>query len=528
MVRVRRVWQVVCTAVVAALVGAAVLAAVPAQAIGFPLVRVDGGLLLGRSDNGVDEFRGIPFAAPPVGPLRWRAPQPAAGWFGVRDAEKSGNKCAQTYGIDFTRITTEDCLYLDVHVPRGGAAGKPVMVWIHGGAYVIGSGSEYETSELARFGDVVVVTINYRVGPFGFLAHPALDGDGQFGLMDQQAALRWVQRNIAAFGGDPANVTIFGESAGGGSVCSQIASPQAAGLFARGIAESGCAVPAPTVAQAESLGEGFARGVGCPESTTDACLRGKSTDELLAGAGISLSDINLRWTPPVGGGLVPLAIQDAFETGQVNRVPLLQGTNREEASLFVAIKALAGTTVTAVNYLTRLSERFGGGFVERIAAQYPLGGFPSPPEAISGAVTDAVFACSAQYSNQALARHVPVYAYEFDDPTALPPDLPFYLPSGSSHAAELPYVFGRSVGTKLPPFFSPDQRWLSTAMMSYWTSFARAGVPTGPAPWAPVTPGHDVVQRLSPTFVGPAASFGADHRCGFWKQLYDDGMIPNI
>ena len=234
-----------------------------------PVVRTSGGAVRGMASGGVTEFLGIPYAAPPVGALRWRPPQPAARWFGVRDATQFGPHCPQLASPFGQASTSENCLFLNVFTPSWRRARRhhPVMVWIHGGALVTGESDDYLPTKLVQEG-VTVVTINYRLGALGFLAHPALaDARGQsgdYGLMDQQAALRWVQRNIANFGGDPRNVTVFGESAGGLSTLSQVASPQARGLFDKAIVESGSYnLTQASLSSAESAGEAFATKAGC-------------------------------------------------------------------------------------------------------------------------------------------------------------------------------------------------------------------------------------------------------------------------
>src|SRR5690349_12859070 len=252
-----------------------------------PVVGTTNGPVRGLASGAVDEFLGIPYAAPPVGALRWRPPQPAARWSGVRDATQFAPHCPQPPTPFGQASTSEDCLFLNVFTPsrEGNASHRPVMVWIHGGALVTGESNDYIPTKLVEDG-VTVVTINYRLGALGFLAHPALaDANGQsgdYGLMDQQAALRWVQRNIASFGGDPRNVTIFGESAGGLSVLSQVASPQARGLFERAIAESGSYnLTQASLSSAEAAGEAFAATAGCT-SQTAACPRSLPVSAILA------------------------------------------------------------------------------------------------------------------------------------------------------------------------------------------------------------------------------------------------------
>jgi len=324
-----------------------------------PVASTANGAVRGLASGAVDEFLGIPYAAPPVGALRWRPPQPAASWPGVRDATQFAPHCPQLAGPFGQASTSENCLFLNVFTPSHRQAGShfPVMVWIHGGALVSGESNDYDPAQLAAHG-VTVVTINYRLGALGFLAHPALaDANGQsgdYGLMDQQAALRWVQRNIASFGGNPRSVTLFGESAGGLSTLSQVASPQARGLFERAIAESGSYnLTQASLSSAEAAGEAFAANAGCA-SQTAACLRSLPVPAILA------SENAAGYTPNINSEVLPETLKTAFATGKFNRVPIINGTNRDEWRLFVALSELAGNPVTASNYQSMISSTLGG------------------------------------------------------------------------------------------------------------------------------------------------------------------------
>src|SRR5579875_794989 len=308
------------------------------QGTAGPVAGTADGAVRGLANGAVDEFLGIPYAAPPVGALRWRPPQPAASWSGVRDATTFAPHCPQPASPFGEASTSEDCLYLNVFTPSQRAAGPgyPVMVWIHGGAFVSGESNDYDPTQLVEDG-VTVVTFNYRLGALGFLAHPALaDANGQsgdYGLMDQQAALRWVQRNIASFGGDPRSVTIFGESAGGLSVLAQVASPQARGLFDRAIVESGSYnLSQASLASAEAAGEAFAAKAGCA-SQTAACLRSLPVSTILADQDAA------GYTPNINTEVLPETLETAFAAGDFNRVPIVNGTNHDEWRLFVDRKS---------------------------------------------------------------------------------------------------------------------------------------------------------------------------------------------
>src|ERR1700761_6478338 len=311
---------------IAAGAAAAALAATGVAAAGTstpgsrsPLVATADGLLRGTTAGSDHEFLGIPYAAPPVGNLRWRAPQPAARWEGVRGATSFAPHCPQTGAPFGVASTSDDCLYLNVYAPAGVCLrNRPVMVWIHGGALVTGESDDYNPAGLVRNG-AVVVTINYRLGALGFLADSSLAAraggpSGDYGLMDQQAALRWVQRNIRGFGGNPGNVTVFGESAGGLSTLSQLVSPGAGGLFQHAIVESGTyALTQASLAIAESAGATFAAKVGCT-SNTAACLRSVPVSTILANEDVG------GYQPNVDGDVLPQSIGTALSSGQFHHV----------------------------------------------------------------------------------------------------------------------------------------------------------------------------------------------------------------
>src|SRR5215472_18593341 len=327
-------------------------------AAGGPVTGTANGAVRGVANGAVDEFLGIPYAAPPVGALRWQPPQPVVGWSGVRDATQFAPHCPQLPTPFGQASTSEDCLFLNVFTPVHKQAGShfPVMVWIHGGALVTGESDDYDPAALAE-GGVTVVTINYRLGALGFLAHPALaDANGQsgdYGLMDQQAALRWVQRNIASYGGNQHDVTIFGESAGGLSTLSQVASPQARGLFDRAIVESGSYnLTQASLSSAEAAGDAFAAAAGC-SSQTAACLRSLPVSTILANENAG------GYTPNINSEVLPETLGAALATGNFNRVPIINGTNRDEWRLFVALTALEGNPVTASNYQSMISATLG-------------------------------------------------------------------------------------------------------------------------------------------------------------------------
>jgi para-nitrobenzyl esterase len=507
---------------VAGLTLGALVAAAPAvraSAASGPVVGTANGAVQGVANGAVDEFLGIPYAAPPVGALRWQPPQPAASWSGVRDATQFAPHCPQVAGPFGQASTSENCLFLNVFTPSGGGD-HPVMVWIHGGALVSGESNDYDPTQLVADG-VTVVTINYRLGALGFLAHPALaDANGQsgdYGLMDQQAALRWVQRNIAGFGGNPHNVTVFGESAGGLSTLSQVASPQAKGLFEKAIVESGSYnLTQASLASAESAGEAFATKAGCASQSAD-CLRSLPVSTILADQDAA------GYTPNIDSEVLPESLGTAFATGNFNRVPIINGTNHDEWRLFVALSELEGAPVTAANYQAMIASTLGvpAAAAAIIAAKYPLIAYPSPSVALGAVGTDAIFACPALTIDQSVSRFVPTFAYEFNDENA--PELflpPVSFPYGAAHASEIQYLFGLPTAV-FPTALSAQQQQLAATMKGYWTNFAKSGQPSSfGAPFWPLFNGlTQPMQSLVPPVPHTENTFAIAHNCAFWTAL---------
>jgi para-nitrobenzyl esterase len=488
---------------------------------GTPLVvATAGGTVRGQAVAATDEFLGIPYAAPPVGALRWQPPRPAAPWHGIRPATSYAPHCPQSSSTFGQASTSEDCLYLNVFTPATSKARNlPVMVWVHGGSLLTGESNDYNPAELVRHG-VVVVTINYRLGALGFLADSALASrrggpSGNYGLMDQQAALRWVQRNIRGFGGDPGDVTLFGESAGGLSTLAQLASPGARGLFQRAIVESGTyQLTQQPLAAAEAAGKAFAAKAGCASTAsaknTAACMRGLPVSTILA------NENPVGYTPDVDGAVLTQSIKTALARGQFNRVPVVIGTNHDEYRLFVAVYQFFGQRVTAANYQSMIASTLGvsAAIAGKIAAQYPLSRYPSPPVALGAVGTDAIFACHALTAEESLARYVPTYAYEFNDENAPEPFLPpAGFPYGAAHASELPYLFNPTSVTHPVPFSQAQQK-LAAAMKQDWTNLAKTGIP---APgWPKFTGTSQRMLSLVPPAPQVETNFAAQHHCAFW------------
>jgi para-nitrobenzyl esterase len=385
---------------------------------------------------------------------------------------------------------------------------------------VSGESDDYDPAALVADG-VTVVTINYRLGALGFLAHPALaDANGQsgdYGLMDQQAALRWVHRNIASFGGNPRNVTIFGESAGGLSTLSQVASPQARGLFDRAVVESGSYnLTQASLSGAEAAGEAFAAKAGCA-SQTAACLRSLPVSAILADQDAA------GYTPNINSEVLPETLGTAFATGNFNRVPIINGTNHDEWRLFVALSELVGNPVTASNYQSMISSTLGvpAAVAAVVAARYPLTAFPSPSVALGAVGTDAIFACPALTIDQSVSRFVPTFAYEFNDENA--PELflpPVSFPYGAAHASEIQYVMDLPTAA-FPKALSAQQQQLAATMRGYWTNFAERGFPSsfGTPFWPLFNNLTQRMQSLTPPVPQTEAGFANTHNCAFWTAL---------
>ncbi|MGD0008223.1 MAG: carboxylesterase/lipase family protein [Terriglobia bacterium] len=477
-------------------------------AAGSGILATDAGLVEGAvsADSKVRIFKGIPFAAPPVGALRWKAPQPVPSWTGVRKATDFGARCMQ--GRIFEDMIfrdsgpSEDCLYLNVWTPATSSqAHLPVMVWIYGGGFAAGSASEprQDGENLAKKG-VVVVSFNYRLGVFGFLSHPDLskesghNASGNYGLWDQVAALEWVRRNIAAFGGDPDNVTIFGESAGSFSVSALMASPLAQGLFQRAIGESGAffsvTLGAKPLAVSEQADQKFTDSLGVHSLEA---LRTLPADALLEAA---RKQGMIRFWPIIDGYFLPEEVRSIFASGKQSKVPLLAGWNADEGD-FHAI--FAGAAPTAPNFVARAQTLFGDK-ADAFLKLYPAGTDDQAKRSAQDLAGDQFIAFSTWkwIELQAATGNSRVFRYEFDDaPPSAAKDST--APSrGAYHSAEIEFVFEALASKNLP--WRPEDEKLSDLMSSYWTNFAKTGDPNGPGlpPWpAYSSQGNYEVMHLS-------------------------------
>ncbi len=515
--------------------------AAPALAAG-PIVTTTYGQLQGSTANGVSSFNGVPYAAPPVGALRWVAPQLPAHWTGVQQATAFGPQCPQPLSQFGHQGADEDCLYLNVQVPASATPTSklPVMVWIHGGAFITGEGWDYDATSLIQAGNVMVVTLNYRLGLLGFMAHPVLAAEnhgetGNYGLLDQQAAIAWVKQNAAAFGGDPTKVTIFGESAGGQSIIDNLAATTTPTIHAA-IIESGAYEPAlPTLAPAETDAQARMATVGCPSPTTGACLRGLTVAQIL-GLVNPLTDLG-KISPIVDGTVLPVQPIQAFNTGAFQRVPVIDGSNHDEWRLFVILAEVLGAApYTPATLASTVELQFGTSLGKQILAQYPLATYGTPDLDYAALITDSGFACGAHLVNSLLAQWVPVYSYELTDANA--PDL--FLPfdpnvpnAGDAHASELPYIWPllqSSLFNKGVAQFTPAQQNLAAGMRAAWTSFARYGRPLNPRGglWSRYTTASgDVYALTSVTGANIGTGFVANHQCDFWKAtLLNEAGLP--
>lgn len=479
-------------------------------------------------------FQGIPFAKPPVGALRWKAPEDPTPWTNVREAVTAGNHCPQpdtsSWGASFGRAGgKEDCLYLNVQAPIYGGP-FPVLVWIHGGAFYMGRGQDYFAPSLVNKG-VVVVSINYRIGTLGFMAHPAIrDANGKsgnYGFLDQIKALDWVQRNIARFGGDPGNVTIAGQSAGGASVMTLMASPLATGKFHKAIVQSGGFVMSTTSTQAQ-MEAAFTNTTPVPthpaiagcNSAADqaACLYALTADQILSAQPESMA----AYGPVVDSYLLTSTVAANFAVGPTNRVPLLAGSTRDEfTSLLVSLPGIGElrTGVVLPNVdptVSNVAKALGGDALAGAAALYPIAKYSdNATAALSALLTDALFACPTRAAARLMSVRTPsVYYYEFNDPNAPMSLQPLAsIPYGAYHASELQYIF--DFGSTL----TTAQTALALEMKTKWYNFIAAGVPS--SDWPAYTVAADQIWKFSPTGSGVMTDFDnrtmpptpAGHKC---------------
>jgi para-nitrobenzyl esterase len=555
-------------ATVAAACGLSLLA-LPATAgadAAKPLVRTSDGPVRGFVKNGTNTFLGIPYAAAPVGRLRWRPPRPHAAWHRPLRATAFGPSCAQvtTLGV-FAGPTSinEGCLYLNVFTTGGDrsrsarkrsrSARKPVLVWIHGGGNVDGSSSDYDGTKLARAGryggkDSVVVTVNYRLGLLGFLAHPALDSEGHafgnYGTMDIQAALRWVQRNIARFGGDRDNVTLGGQSAGASETGANLISPLSAGLFHRAILQSNFTSTYAPLSVGLNRGNGFAQAAGCPGdgASAAACLRNLSVPEVLQLQGTANSNGPYVTGQMVDGTVIPITPEQAWSTGRFNHMPIMGGNTHDERTFSSGItEYFSGPPqkpLSAEDYTASVTQAYSGnagpgstppayppGTVEKVLAEYPLSNYPSPFLADDAAFTDPG-ACRGLHVSNLLAKSVPVYSYQFDYR-----DAPYYFPKMpgfdplAAHTIDIQFLFPLWHGGELgvPHPLNDAETKLSNELVAAWTNFAASGNPngSGDTPWPRYVDGSGPYysENIPASSTVTAEQFATQHHCDFWNSI---------
>jgi len=534
--------------VILCLLAAVAATAVPAvaqegrgDADGGPVVNTAEGPVRGFTKNGVEIFLGIPYAAPPVGDLRWTPPQAVRHWTETRDANRYGKTCPQVYQLGvFAAPTsiTEDCLYLNVFTTAEGHNSKPVIVWIHGGGNFDGESNDYDGSKLATGGSIgtptVVVTFNYRLNMFGFFSHPAINAEGHrwgnYGILDQQAVLSWVQRNIAAFGGDPTRVALGGQSAGAQDTAANVLSPLSKGLFNRAIVQStpGFTTFVAPAAVAATNGINFAAAAGCPgtKAAAAACLRKLSAARILQLSATGAANSPYVTRLIVDGSVIPIAPGQAWTTGQFNKMPMMGGAVKDEITFFTGINEWFSGPPQAP--LT--ADQYAAAVGAVVAAEYPVSAYGGDPMlAYERAVTDQ-FKCTELHVVQLWAVQTPTYAYDFVYQNA-----PYYFAKMpgfrplAAHTIDIQFLFpgwhGGDLGVNIDQG-TGEQRELNAAetglsdqLVAAWTNFAATGNPngSGDSPWPVFTAGSQkyFVQDLSVS-TETVEQFRSAYKCDFW------------
>jgi len=487
-------------------------------------VVTDRGPVTGVEAGATWSFRNVPYAAPPVGDLRWKAPREHACWQDDLDASKFGNACPQIDAKTMSVVGDEDCLALNVWAPKD-ADKSAVLFFVHGGGNTQGSAVQatadgsvfYDGQALAEATGNVVVTINYRLGALGFVAHPELTAEsdegssGNYGNQDQIAALRWVHDNIASFGGDPEHVLLFGESAGALDTCILLTSPLAKGLFSAALMESGGCV-AKTKADAEAFGAKLVQAAGCPAGDF-ACMRDLPASAVVK-AIVELPDVAGKqsdYQPSIDGYVVTGDPLEVIAAGGHNHVPFVIGSNSEETGQVIA-------PMTEAEYEAKVHGTFGVALGDQVLAKYPAAAYPTPRDAYVAVSSDAKFICTARKVARAVSKTQtePVYRYFFTQPLENAPKL---APLGAFHGLELVFVFGHLTTGGYPP--SAGDKALSTAIMGYWGRIAATGKPDGDGSvaWPTYDAATDPYLQLA---IDIAADEGVrTEQCDFW-----DSVIP--
>ena len=506
-----------------------------------PVVNTAEGPVRGYTKNGVDIFLGIPYAAPPVANLRWRPPQPVRHWTEPLNATHYGKTCPQIYELGVFAAptsTSEDCLYLNVFTTGESHGKKPVIVWIHGGGNFDGESNDYDGSKLATGGSIgtptVVVTLNYRLNMFGFFSHPAINAEGHpwgnYGILDQQSVLSWVQRNIAAFGGDPTRVALGGQSAGAQDTAANVLSPLANGLFNRAIVQStpGFTTFATLAAVAATDGVNFAAGAGCPgtDAATAACLRKLSAARILQLSATSVA--NAPFVPGliVDGSVIPIPPAQAWATGQFNKMPMMGGAVKDEWTFFSGINEwFSGPPQAPIT-----ADQYPAAVGPVVAAEYPVSAYGGDPMlAYDRAFTDQ-FKCTELHIVQLWAVQVPTYAYDFVYQNApyYFQKMPGYQPL-AAHTIDIQFLFpgwhGGILGVNIDQAtgaqrdLNAGESNLSDQLVAAWTNFAATGNPngSGDSPWPVFTTSSQkyLVEDLSLS-TESASEFRSAYKCDFW------------
>ena len=533
-----------------------------------PVVQTSEGPVRGFVRDGVYEFIGIPYAAPPVGALRWMPPQPVAHWREPLKATKFANTCAQVTELGVFAgppNINEDCLYLNVFTTRlgGEERGNAVLVWIHGGGNVDGESNDYDGSKLATGGPLgtptVVVTLNYRLGLFGFLAHPALDSEGHlydnYGIMDQQAVLQWVKRNAAAFGGDPSRVALGGQSAGAQDTGVNQISPLSAGLFNRAIYESSPLSGITIRSIGLARGMAFASAAGCPTDASPgaaACLRALSAAEILQLQGTPNVTGPYVTGPMLDGTIMPITPITAWRSGQFNRMPIMGGNVQDESTFGISITeyfANPHAPITETQYVSNVTATYSGAeysggpnypadTVAKVLAKYPPNFMNLAPQEVFDLVGTHPGACRNVQVDRLWAKWVPVYEYEFNDQNApyyFPP-LPGFKPL-AAHTIDIQFLFpnwhGGVLGVNHPATLTAQETALSDELVAAWTHFASTGNPngTGNSPWPQYSEAANAAAVLSENVPSLStftlAQWSANHNCDLWTGDTLDPITGN-
>ncbi len=504
-----------------------------------PTVYAPAGPVQGLKYKRVSEYLGIPYAQPPVGPLRWQPPQPYPAWSQTRQATQFGPTCAQivAFGVFAAPSVSEDCLYLNVFTPNPHPlANLPVLVFIPGGGNISGESNDYDATKLATQGQVVVVTLNYRVGFLGSLALPAIDAEGHpfanYGILDQQLVLKWVQKNISAFGGDPSRVALGGQSAGSYDTAANVVSPLAAGLFNRAIFESVLFDSLP-LAFAEQIGTGVSVALGCGADATPAvaaCLRGLSVQAILSAEGTVQMPGPLTNPLPISDGTIIPAqgMYGAFGSGSFNHMPIISGFVHDEENFFDAPQVYFSGQPISTADVTNYAQAIYGANAAKVLAAFPPSSYPTPQLA-QDAIGSPFYICPQFNINKVISSQVPFYAYEFNDKTA-----PFYYPplpqfeSLAYHTGDLQYLFPLYHGNVngIPHRLNLLQTLLSDELVALWTNFVRTGNPNeiGNFPW----PRYDASRTATSFYLSenipflsllPDAKVSNEHNCDFFSSL---------